>query len=130
MYCCVWSGGMKKRFRGELSDGEHGRVGEMIAAGTAPARTLVHSHLLLKADEGSRGPGWADEPIADAVEISQPAVSRVRKQYVRAGLDAAPNNRWSAWMRSQSNSCAIPVRRSQWALVSRRAWTTSTSAVG
>jgi hypothetical protein len=34
-----------------------------------------------------------DERIAEAVEVSQPTVSRVRKQYVVEGLEAALNRR-------------------------------------
>jgi DNA-binding transcriptional ArsR family regulator len=34
-----------------------------------------------------------DQAIADAVEVSQPTVSRVRKQYVEEGLEAALNRR-------------------------------------
>jgi transposase len=34
-----------------------------------------------------------DDAIAEAVEVSQPTVSRVRKQYVEQGLEAALNRR-------------------------------------
>src|SRR5262249_56709480 len=34
-----------------------------------------------------------DETIAEAVEVSQPTVSRVRKQFVEQGLEAALNRR-------------------------------------
>ena len=34
-----------------------------------------------------------DEQVADAVEVSQPTVSRVRKQYIEEGLEAALNRR-------------------------------------
>ena len=34
-----------------------------------------------------------DERIADAVEVSQPTISRIRKQYVEEGLEAALNRR-------------------------------------
>jgi transposase len=84
---------MKKRFRVELTDAERGRLEEMIGAGTAPARRLMHARILLKADQSASGPGWVDDRIAEAVEISQPTVSRVRKQYVREGVDAALNRR-------------------------------------
>src|SRR5215831_5870619 len=39
------------------------------------------------------GPGWVDDAIAEAVEVSQPTVSRGRKQYVEQGLQAALNRR-------------------------------------
>ncbi len=65
----------------------------LIAAGTSPARKLVHARILLKADESPEGAGWVDETIAEAVETSQPTVSRVRKQYFCEGLEAALNRR-------------------------------------
>src|SRR5690348_5533485 len=66
---------------------------QLIAAGMAPARLLIHARILLKADRGPDGPGWVDERIADAVEVSQPTVARVRRQYVEEGLEAALHRR-------------------------------------
>jgi hypothetical protein len=84
---------MKKRYAVRLSDDEREELRRLIAAGTAPARKLAHARVLLKADEGPGGPGWVDERIAEAVESSQPTVSRVRKQYVEEGIEAALNRR-------------------------------------
>ena len=39
------------------------------------------------------GRRWVDDAIAEAVEVSQPTVSRVRKQYVEQGLEAALTRR-------------------------------------
>ena len=72
-----------------MSDTEREQLKSLIAAGTAPARKLTHARILLKADQGSEGPGWVDEQVADAVEMSQPTVSRVRKHYFEEGLEAA-----------------------------------------
>ena len=66
---------------------------QLTAAGTAPARTLTHARILLKADQDPDGPGWVDDAIAEAVEVSQPTVARVRKQFVEQGLAAALNRR-------------------------------------
>lgn len=84
---------MKKRFPVILTDTERGRLLELIAAGIAPAHALMHARMLLKADEGPLGPAWVDERIAEAVETSQPTVSRVRKQFVQEGLEAALQRR-------------------------------------
>jgi transposase len=84
---------MKKKYPVILSDTEREQLKNLIAAGTAPARKLTHARILLKADQGSEGPDWVDEQVADAVEVSQPTVSRVRKQYVEEGLQAALNRR-------------------------------------
>jgi DNA-binding transcriptional ArsR family regulator len=84
---------MKKKYRVILSETEREELKRLIAAGTAPARKLTHARILLKADQSPEGPGWVDEAIADAVETSQPTVSRVRKQYFEEGLKAALNRR-------------------------------------
>ena len=84
---------MKKKYPVILTDTERVELKSLIAAGTAPARKLTHARILLKADQGSEGPGWVDEQVAEAVEVSQPTVSRVRKQYVQEGLEAALNRR-------------------------------------
>jgi hypothetical protein len=84
---------MKKRFAVTLTDTERDHLLELLAAGTAPARLLLHARILLKADQGPGGPGWVDERIAEAVETSQPTVSRVRKQFVQEGLEAALQRR-------------------------------------
>ena len=84
---------MKKKYPVILSETERDDLKRLIAAGTAPARKLTHARILLKADEGQEGPGWVDEEVGEAVEVSQPTVSRVRKQYFEEGLQAALNRR-------------------------------------
>ena len=84
---------MKKKYPVILTKTEREYLRSLIAAGTAPARKLTHARILLKADQGSKGPCWVDEQLADAVEVSQPTVSRVRKQYFEEGMEAALNRR-------------------------------------
>lgn len=84
---------MKKKYPVILSETERDDLKRLIAAGTAPARKLTHARILLKADQSPEGPGWVDDMVAEAVEVSQPTVSRVRKQYVEEGLEAALNRR-------------------------------------
>jgi Homeodomain-like domain len=80
---------MKKKYPVILSEAEREYLKNLIAAGTAPARKLTHARILLKADQSPEGPGWVDEKVAEALETSQPTVSRVRKQYFEEGLQAA-----------------------------------------
>lgn len=79
---------MQQRYSVHLTDAQRDSLKALIAAGTAPARKLAHARILLKADEG-----WTDAAIVEAVEISQPTISRVRKQFVEQGLEAALNRR-------------------------------------
>jgi transposase len=80
---------MQKRYPVSLPESERTYLRQLIAVGTAPARLLTHARILLKADQGSDGSGWVDERIAQAVEVSQPTIARVRRQYVEEGLEAA-----------------------------------------
>jgi transposase len=84
---------MHKRFPVTLIDAEREQLKRLIAAGTEAARKLTHARILLKADQGPDGPAWTDEAIAEAVEVSQPTVARIRRQYVEEGLEAALNRR-------------------------------------
>jgi hypothetical protein len=85
--------GMHKRYVVTLTEGQREALQRLVAAGTAPARKLTHARILLKADQGPGGPGWVDAAIVEAVEVSQPTVSRVRKQFVEEGLEATLNRR-------------------------------------
>jgi len=84
---------MYKHYPVILTTAERDQLKRMLAAGMESARKLTHARILLKADQGPDGPGWVDQAIAEAVEVSQPTISRVRKQYVEQGLDAALNRR-------------------------------------
>ena len=80
---------MKKKYPVILTDPQRQQLQALIGAGTAPARKLAHARVLLKADQGPGGPAWVDEAIAATVEVRQPTVSRIRKQFVEQGLEAA-----------------------------------------
>lgn len=76
-----------------VTDTHRAELQQIIAFGTAPARQLAHARILLKADQSPAGPAWVDDAIADALDISQSSVSRVRKQFVEQGMNAALNRR-------------------------------------
>src|SRR5690242_6400584 len=84
---------MKKKYPVVLTGPQRQYLQGLIAAGTAPARKLTRARVLLKADQAPGGPGWVDAAIAEAVEVSQPTVARIRRQYVEEGLEAALNRR-------------------------------------
>ncbi len=84
---------MRKRYVVRLSEAERARLNTMIGRGRAPARTLAHARILLKANQGEGGPGWSDAAIARALEVGLATVARVRQAYVTAGLEAAPTRK-------------------------------------
>jgi hypothetical protein len=55
------------QYQVRLTGRDRGVLRRLVAAGTAPACTLSHARILLKADLD--GPGWPDERIAE-IELS------------------------------------------------------------
>ena len=80
---------MPKKYVVELAETDRKRCLDLIRAGEAPARSIMHAQVLLKADSGPHGPGWADEAIAEAFEISTVTVANIRKTMATEGLEAA-----------------------------------------
>ena len=78
-----------KKYRVTLTAEERQGLQELIASGKAAAQKLAHARILLKADAAPDGPGWTDERIAEAVELSIATVERVRRRFVEHGLEAA-----------------------------------------
>jgi hypothetical protein len=75
-----------KRYRATLRPEELGRL---LARGKADVRRLRHAQVLLKADEATAGPGWADERMAEALEIGLATVQCLRRRFVEEGLAGA-----------------------------------------
>ena len=72
-----------------LTESQRDYLAELICKGTQSAQKLTRARILLKADEGGKGPAWGDERIAEALEISHPTVERVRKAFASFGLQRA-----------------------------------------
>ena len=80
---------MRQKYHVTLTADQRTQLQQLVAKGSAPARTLTHARILLKADEPSGGPAWTNAAIAQALEISELTVTRLRKRFVEAGLEAA-----------------------------------------
>lgn len=80
---------MKKQYIVNLTQTQRQQLEGLISAGSSKARTLAHARILLKVDQGPHGPGWKDDDIAAAVEVSRPTVERVRRRFCHEGLEAA-----------------------------------------
>ena len=80
---------MRQKYEVSLTADQRTPLQHLIAKGSAPARTLTHARVLLKADEAEGSPAWTNAAIAQALEISELTVTRVRKRFVGGGLEAA-----------------------------------------
>jgi len=82
-----------KKYIVTLTAEERAMLEEMTRTGKAAARKIAHARILLKADVAEGGPGWPDEQIAGALDVSASTVRRIRLLFVEEGLDVALNPR-------------------------------------
>ncbi len=87
---------MAKKYIVTLTVEERSSLLSLISLGKGPTRKLTHARILLKADQGPEGPGWIDEQISEALEVSLSTIERVREQFVREGLTTALTRRPSS----------------------------------
>ena len=71
-----------------LSTEERESLTKLITSGRGPARMFTRVRILLKADQSDNGPGWSDEKISEALDVTVQTIERVRKQFVEEGFDA------------------------------------------
>jgi hypothetical protein len=80
---------MNRKYVVELNDKQRERLERLVSSGTAAARTITHARILLKSDSSAGGPKWSYVDICKALDVSEMAVTRVRRTFVQQGLDAA-----------------------------------------
>src|ERR1700742_452789 len=73
----------KKIYLVDLSSDEQEQLQLLIRRGKDSARKLTRARILLKAHQGA-----TDEEIVAALNVGVPAVERIRKRFVEAGLEA------------------------------------------
>ena len=76
-----------------LSPEERDTLRKITTSGRGPARMFTRARILLKADQGEHGPGWSDEQISDALDVTVQTIERIRKQLVEEGFDAVLSRR-------------------------------------
>jgi homeodomain-containing protein len=78
-----------KKYIVELTPEERSELKQIIDASRMAAHKRRHAWMLLKADQGEHGPGWADTRVAEAFDASALTVKRLRRRCVEFGIDAA-----------------------------------------
>jgi transposase len=75
---------MRKKYEVSLDGGQRAELERLVRSGVSPARKVIHARILIKA-----GDGEADADIADALEVGEATVQRVRKRFAEEGLEAS-----------------------------------------
>lgn len=81
--------GKEAKYVVRLTMEERGSLESLVAKGRVAADKLLRARMLLKADVGENGPGWTDEKIAEAFEVGQSTIHRLRQRLVEDGFEAA-----------------------------------------
>lgn len=76
------------KYRVILTDKERSKLARIISKGTASAKSIMHAHVLLNADEGN-SQKRSEKEIAKLLHINAQTVHTIRKTYATEGLDAA-----------------------------------------
>ena len=82
-----------KKYIVRLSGDERESLKSLVSSGKGPARMFTRARILLKADVGVDGPGWPDDKISEALDVTVQTIERVRKQLVEEGLEAVLSRR-------------------------------------
>ena len=82
---------MSQKYIVRLTNAERTELTDLVRKGKAAAYKRQHAQILLKADISKFGPGWNDEKISKAFDVSTRTVERVRKKLVEKGLEVALN---------------------------------------
>jgi transposase len=79
---------MGKTYVVTLNPEERADLEKLVSTGRTSAKRQTHGRILLKADTSAGGPGWPDEQICVALDVSRSTVERVRKRFVEHGMEA------------------------------------------
>ena len=116
-----------KKYIVELTSEERKQLQQLVKKGKVPGYKIRHAQMLLKANQGNKGPSWPDVQVAEVFAAHVTTVERLRKRFVEQGLEAAlERNKRNNYARKldgngEAHLIAIacsdpPTGRSEWSL--------------
>jgi len=116
-----------KKYIVELTSEERKQLQQLVKKGKVPGYKIRHAQMLLKADQGNKGPSWPDVQVAEVFAAHVTTVERLRKRFVEQGLEAGlERNKRNNYARkldgdAEAHLIAIacstpPAGRSEWSL--------------
>ena len=82
---------VREKFAVRLTPEQRGQLEHMVRAGKSSARVTTRARVLLKADEG-----WTAPKVAQALDVSEGAVFRLKRRFAEDGLEGALKDRVQA----------------------------------
>lgn len=86
---------MNKKYMVKLTADERERYERLVHTGKCAAWKIQRAQALLKADQGTQGPGWDDTRIAEAFGVTTRSLQNWRKQAVEEGPDSLLEHQWA-----------------------------------
>ena len=77
---------MNTKYKVELTAEQRQHLEKLTSSGTCPARQMKRAHILLKSDQSTK---WSYGQIAEAFDVSDVTIAKVRKAFVEQGLEVA-----------------------------------------
>ena len=116
-----------KKYIVELTSEERKQLQQLVKKGKVPGYKIRHAQMLLKTDQGNKGPGWPDAHVAEVFAAHVTTVERLRKRFVEQGLETAlERNKRNNYARkldgdAEAHLIAIacsdpPAGRNEWSL--------------
>ena len=79
---------VREKFAVRLTPEERDQLEHTMRAGRSPARVATRAGLLLKTDEG-----WSASRVAQALDVSEGTVFRIKRRFAEDGLEGALKDR-------------------------------------
>jgi transposase len=116
-----------KKYIVELTSEERKQLQQLVKTGKVPGYKIRHAQMLLKVDQGNKGPGWPDAQVTEVFAAHVTTVERLRKRFVEQGLEAAlernKRNNYAHKLDGDAEAHLIaiacsdpPAGRSEWSL--------------
>ena len=82
---------VREKFAVRLTSEERDKLERMVRAGKSSARVTARARILLKTDEG-----WTAPQVAQALDVSEGTVFRIKRRFAEDGLEGALQDRVQA----------------------------------
>ena len=82
---------VREKFAVKLTSEQRDQLEKMVRAGKGSARVINRARVLLKTDEG-----WSAPQVAQALDVSEGTVFRLKRRFAEAGLEGALKDRVQA----------------------------------
>ena len=79
---------VREKFAVRLTPEERDQLDHTVRAGRSPARVTTRARILLKTDEG-----WSASRVAQALDVAEGTVFRVKRRFAEEGLGGAIQDR-------------------------------------